>query len=115
MKRKNKNFPRRNAGSIGEIHAPEPSGTYAPFPPSYTPRIQPSRACSDSHAIQKAPSPDVLAQYLFCYIYIWLNDYGEGYWTYPVMINNDMLHAYIWDGYEWVYTYMYLSQIAGFY
>lgn len=116
MKRKNKNFFYRNIGRIKDRNSPEGfTGNYVPLPPSYAPGTQPSRTHSgDSRTIQKAASSNVLEQHLFCYIYIWLNDSSEGYWAYPVMIDDDMLHAYIWDGYEWIYTYIYLSQITGF-
>lgn len=73
-------------------------------PPAHTPSYAYNR---------KQGMPEVFSQYLHTYMYVWL-DGGEGYWIFPVWLDDQYLSGYVWDD-RWRPAKISWSKIDSFY
>jgi hypothetical protein len=53
---------------------------------------------------------DLIKQYFYYFVYVWMM-HGNSFWIYPVDVIGDVLFCYAWDGLDWKYIRLKISQI----
>jgi hypothetical protein len=81
--------------------------------PSGPPPAINARRMEQEHITAKAVGPRGIRQCMFRYVYIW-PERGRAFWAWLTYVDRVSVSGWRWNGYDWVYFGMALSNIDAF-